>query len=138
MKPIVVLLVGLLAGFVVMYGLAVLTESYLISAGVALIWFIALGNVVKRLPDDSARRRVPVPPAPGSTPNFVVVLRGYDMGEVRALSARIEAARASADPGLRAAVAAEVRGAAFHEVVRGFDRAAVDAYLHAAAADLSS
>ncbi|MDQ0370297.1 hypothetical protein [Catenuloplanes indicus] len=87
-----------------------------------------------------ARRATEAPGPQGytGTPQFLVVLRGYDIGHVQALVARVDTARRSGDPALRAAVAAEARGAAFPVVLRGLDRGAVDAYLRAAAAELSS
>ncbi|MFI5845467.1 hypothetical protein ACIA8K_37765 [Catenuloplanes sp. NPDC051500] len=133
-RPIVLFLAGLLIGTVLAGIVLGLTGSFGVTAGFAGVWLLVLGVVVRAQPAEP-----PVGPTVSYGPGeFLVVLRGYDIGQVRALLARIEAARTSTDPALRASVAAEARAAAFTVVMRGWDRGAVDAHLRAAAASLSS
>jgi len=57
--------------------------------------------------------------------DFVIALRGYDMGQVDQLLSRAEAAAASSDRQLRESMANELRSAEFRQRLRGYDRAAV-------------
>ncbi|MDG6103712.1 DivIVA domain-containing protein [Dactylosporangium aurantiacum] len=58
---------------------------------------------------------------------FSVVLRGYDPRAVDALLASASAALTGADRAARADAAAALRRASLRVVLRGFDRAQVDA-----------
>jgi DivIVA domain-containing protein len=68
--------------------------------------------------------------------SFTIVLRGYDVNEVRAAMNRAGEALASSDPALRAAVRDELRRATFTVVLRGYDRSQVDEYCGRAVAAL--
>lgn len=61
--------------------------------------------------------------------DFLIALRGYDMKEVDALLAEVEAAVLSEDPARRALAAETLRQATFKIKWRGYDRMQVDGYL---------
>ncbi|WP_051799813.1 DivIVA domain-containing protein [Catenuloplanes japonicus] len=97
-----------------------------VSVLIVLLWFTGLWRISRRQPG--------APPASPSAA-LTVVLRGYDIGEVDAVLARIDAVQ---DPAARASLAAELRGTAFTVVLRGYDRGQVDAHLRAVADALSA
>jgi hypothetical protein len=81
-----------------------------------------------RLDDRIARR--------GEDPGFHTVLRGYDPGRIDNLIRRAKDALLSGDPAERAEARAAVERPELLVVVRGYDRAQVEAYLHKLAARL--
>ncbi|MEU7876236.1 hypothetical protein [Dactylosporangium sp. NPDC049140] len=72
----------------------------------------------------------------GADPAFLTVLRGYDPGRIDNLVRRAKDALLSGDPAERAEVRAALEHPELLVVVRGYDRAQVEAYLHKLAARL--
>ena len=69
--------------------------------------------------------------------DFTKVLRGYDTAAVDDLVRRIEEARTSESPTLRAEVRELARTSSFERKFRGYDLPQVDDYLRRAVEDLA-
>lgn len=69
--------------------------------------------------------------------DFTRVLRGYDPAAVDDLVRRIEEARTSSSPALRAEVRELARTSTFERKFRGYDVPQVDDYLQRAVEDLA-
>jgi len=69
--------------------------------------------------------------------DFTRVLRGYDTAAVDDLVRRIEEARTSGSPTLRAEVLELARTSTFERKLRGYDVPQVDDYLRRAVEDLA-
>jgi DivIVA domain-containing protein len=68
-------------------------------------------------------------PGPQSSPQFEVVLRGYDRQTADELIDRSHDALASPDPLVRGAARERIDGHTLTVILRGYDRGQVDAYL---------